>query len=49
LRRHAISIMFSEKNLDLPSVQLISGHKNPMVLLNTYTKLDPEKLVSKLG
>ena len=49
LRRHAISIMFSEKGLNVPSVQLISGHKNPMVLLNTYTKLDPEKLVSKLG
>ena len=49
LRRHTISIMFSEKGLDVPSVQLISGHKNPMVLLKTYTKLDPEKLVEKLG
>ena len=49
LRRHAISIMFSVKGLDVPSVQLISGHKNPMVLLNTYTKLDPVKLVKKLG
>ena len=49
LRRHAISIMFSEKGLDVPSDQLISGQKNPMVLLNTYTKLDPAKLVKKLG
>ena len=49
LRRHAVSIMFSEKNLDVPSVQLITGHLDPRVLLNTYTKLDPEKLVSKLG
>ena len=49
LRRHAISIMFSEKGLDVPSVQLISGHKDPRVLLNTYTKLDPAKLVKKLG
>ena len=49
LRRHAITIMFEEKGLDVPTVQLISGHKNPMVLLNTYTKLNPEKLVSKLG
>jgi integrase len=49
LRRHAITIMFEEKGLDVPTVQLISGHKNPMVLLNTYTKLNPEKLVAKLG
>ena len=48
LRRHACSLLF-EKGLDVPTVQLISGHKNPMVLLNTYTKLNPEKLVSKLG
>jgi hypothetical protein len=41
--------MFSEKGLDVPSVQLISGHKDPRVLLNTYTKLDPAKLVKKLG
>ena len=49
LRRHAISVMFEVKGLDVPTVQLISGHKNPMVLLNTYTKLNPEKLVAKLG
>ena len=44
----AIAPVF-EKGLDVPTVKLISGHKNPMVLLNTYTKLNPEKLVSKLG
>jgi integrase len=49
LRRHAISIMFAEKNLSVPEVQLISGHADPTMLLNTYTRLDPEKLVSKLG
>ena len=49
LRRHAISVMFEVKDLDVPTVQLISGHKNPMILLNVYTKLNPEKLVKKLG
>ena len=49
LRRTAITMLFEEKGLDVPSVQLISGHKNPMVLLNTYTKLDPKKLLKKLG
>ena len=48
LRRHACSLMF-EKGLDVPSVQAISGHKNPMILLNTYTKIKPETLVAKLG
>ena len=38
-----------EKGLDVPSVQAISGHKNPMILLNTYTKIKPETLVVKLG
>ena len=49
LRRHAISVMFEVKDLDVPTVQLISGHRNPMILLNVYTKLNPEKLVKKLG
>jgi len=30
-------------------VQLMSGHKNPGVLLKVYTKLDPVKLVERLG
>ncbi len=48
LRRHACSMLF-EKGLSVPQVQVLSGHKDPRILLNTYTKLDPEKLVSKLG
>ena len=48
LRRYACSTLF-ERGLSVPEVQLISGHKDPRVLLNTYTKLDPAKLVKKLG
>ena len=48
LRRYACSMLF-ERGLSVPEVQLISGHKDPRVLLNTYTKLDPAKLVKKLG
>ena len=38
-----------EAKFDLPTVQLMSGHKNPSVLLKVYTKLDPEKLVATIG
>ena len=48
LRRHACSMLF-EKGLSVPQVQVLSGHKDPRLLLNTYTKLNPEKIVSKLG
>ena len=48
LRRHAITNLF-EKGLSVPEVQVLSGHRDLRLLLNTYTKLDPEKLVSKLG
>ena len=47
LRRHSCSFLF-EKGLSVPEVQLISGHKDPRVLLNTYTKLDPVKIARKL-
>jgi len=47
LRRYACSRLF-EKGLSVPEVQLISGHKDPRVLLNTYTKLDPVKIARKL-
>ena len=47
LRRHSCSFLF-EKGLSVPEVQLISGHKDPRVLLNTYTKLDPVKIAKKL-
>ena len=43
LRRTSISEMFQFRNFDLPMVQLMSGHKNPGVLLKVYTKLDPVK------
>jgi len=47
LRRHACSRLF-EKGLSVPEVQLFSGHKDPRILLNTYTKLSPEKVAIKL-
>ena len=47
LRRHAVSKMF-EKGLSVPEVQVCTGHKNPMILLNTYTKLNPSKIAKKL-
>ena len=49
LRRTSISEMFQFRNFDLPMVQLMSSHKNPGVLLKVYTKLDPVKLVERLG
>ena len=36
-------------NLSVPEVQMMSGHRDPRVLLNIYTKLDPQKLVEKLA
>ena len=47
LRRHACTLLF-EKGLSVPEVQLMSGHKDPKILLNTYTKLDPVKIAKKL-
>ena len=49
LRRTGITWMFEKKGLSVPEVQVISGHKNPSVLLKVYTKLDPEKLVATIG
>ena len=49
LRRTACSWLFEFKNLSVPEVQLMSGHRDPRVLLNIYTKLDPQKLVEKLA
>ena len=48
LRRVACSRLF-EKGLGVEQVQAISGHKDPTILLNTYTRVDPAKLVKKLG
>ena len=48
IRRHSCSLLFM-KGLSVPEVQLMSGHLDPKILLKTYTKLDPRKLVEKLG
>ena len=47
LRRYACSLLF-EKGLSVPELQLVSGHKDPRVLLNTYTALSAEKIAIKL-
>ena len=47
LRRYACSLLF-EKGLSVPELQLVSGHKDPRVLLNTYTKLSAENIAKKL-
>lgn len=47
LRRYAVSRLF-EKGLSVAEVQAITNHKDPRVLLNTYTKLDPLKIAKKL-
>ena len=48
LRRHSCSLLF-ERGLSLAEVQTISGHRDPRILLNTYTRLDPKKIVKKLS
>ena len=48
LRRTGITWMFEKKGLSVPEVQVISGHKNPLVLLNTYTQLNPTKIAQKI-
>lgn len=47
LRHEAISRLF-ERGLSLPEVALISGHKDPRMLLR-YTHLRAEDLAKKLG
>ena len=37
-----------KKILSVPELQLVSGHKDPRVLLNTYTKLSAENIAKKL-
>jgi len=49
LRRSSCTFLFEHKNLSVPQVQLMSGHKDPRVLLRIYTNLNPEKLVAQLG
>ena len=47
MRRIFVSRAF-EKGLSVAEVQASTNHKDPRVLLNTYTKLDPTKLAKKL-
>ena len=47
LRHEAISRLF-ERGLSLPEVALISGHKDPRMLMR-YTHLRAEELAKKLG
>ena len=47
LRRSATRYLW-DKGLNLAEIQLIGGWKDPRVLLNTYTHLDPVKLARKL-
>tara|TARA_R110000822_G_scaffold238465_1_gene368608 strand:- start:299 stop:1258 length:960 start_codon:yes stop_codon:yes gene_type:complete len=48
IRHHSLKRFFTEKNLDVPSVMLISGHSEPRTLLRVYTKMKAEDVVKKL-
>lgn len=48
-RHEAISRFFEDKRLNVPEVQLCSGHKNPRVLLKVYTNLNRKKVAEKLS
>ncbi len=48
-RHEAISRFFEDKRLNVPEVQLCSGHKNPRVLLKVYTNLNRNKVAEKLS
>lgn len=47
LRHTCITRLFA-RNLSVPEVALISGHRNINQLINIYTHINPENLVSKL-
>ena len=47
MRRIFVSRAF-QKGLSVAEVQASTNHKDPRVLLNTYTKLDPVKIARKL-
>ena len=48
-RHEAISRFFEDKRLNVPEVQLCSGHKNPRILLKVYTNLNRKKVAEKLS
>jgi len=49
LRHEALSRMFEVKSLNLPEVQLFSGHSDPRVLMKVYANLRPKDLADKLA
>ena len=49
LRHEALSRMFEDKSLNLPEVQLFSGHLEPRTLLRVYANLKPQNLADKLA
>ena len=49
LRHEALSRMFEVKSLNLPEVQLFSGHLEPRTLMRVYANLRPKDLADKLA
>ncbi len=49
LRHEALSRMFEVKSLNLPEVQLFSGHLEPRTLMRVYANLRPKDLANKLA
>ena len=49
LRHESLSRMFEEKSLNVPEVQLISGHLEPRTLMRVYANLRPQDLANKLA
>ena len=49
LRHEALSRFFEVKNLNVPEVQLISGHLEPRTLMRVYANLRPQDLANKLA
>ena len=47
IRRMSCSSLF-ERGFSIPEVQVFSGHRTSAILLSTYTKLDAEKIATKL-
>jgi len=49
LRHEGLSRMFEVKSLNVPEVQLISGHLEPRTLMRVYANLRPKDLADKLA
>ena len=49
LRHESLSRMFEVKSLNVPEVQLISGHLEPRTLMRVYANLRPKDLADKLA